>query len=138
MALKVPGDGENLLLEWAIKATTTPENLTLKLYKNDYTPADNSTAGDFTEADFTDYVAKTLERSGWDAVAQDANNKASIEYGTTQTWTCGATGNTVYGYYVVGATSGTLVWAERFATSRTLADGDQLSLVPRMTLKSEN
>lgn len=137
MALKVPASGENLLLTWAL-TDDTPENLTLKLYQNDVTPADDSVAGDFTEADFTDYSAKTLARSGWATVAQDVNDKASIQYDTTQSWTCGASGNTIYGYYVVGATSGTLVWAERFADSETLTNGVQLSLLPKFTLASES
>lgn len=107
MALKVTNSGELLLLMWAIKSTSTPENLTLKLFRTDVTPSDTSVAGDFTEANFTNYTAKTLSRSGWSDPSTVAG-KASITYSSAQSWTCGSTGNTVYGYYVVGATSGTL------------------------------
>lgn len=137
MALIVPASGENLLLTWALTDATT-ENLELKLFQSDISIDDESVAGDFAEADFSDYAEKTLNRSGWDSVSQDVNDKASIQYDTTQSWTCGATGNTIYGYYVVGATSGTLVWAEKFAESQVLTDGVQLSLLPRFTLASEN
>ena len=52
------------------------------------------------------------------------------QYGTAQSWTCGATGDTIYGYFIVGATSGKLICAEAFATPRTLASGDTLSITP--------
>lgn len=118
-------------------ALSVDENYTLKLYKSNTTPDQSSVAGDFTEADFTDYTAKTLTRTGWGA-ASTVSNKASATYGSAQTWTCGATGNTIYGYFVVGATSGTLLWAERFGTARVLADTDQLSFTPTFTLNSES
>lgn len=137
MALVVCNAGELKLLDWAIKDTSTPENLTLKLYKNDYTPVAASVAGDFTEADFTSYAAKTLTRSSWVAASTNGSGKAASSY-AAQSWVCGSTGNTVYGYFVVGATSGTLIWAEKFATARTLANGDTLNVTPSLTLSSEN
>ncbi|PQO33163.1 hypothetical protein C5Y96_09900 [Blastopirellula marina] len=138
MALVVPSSGENLILAWAL-TDATPENLTLKLFKNDITTIDGDTvAGDFTEADFTDYAAKTLTRDGWNSITQDANNKSLATYSSTQSWTCGTTGNTIYGYFIVGASSGTLVWAEKFATSTVLSENVQLSVLPKFTLSSEN
>lgn len=137
MALVFCNAGELLAIVWMLKSTTTPENLTLKLYKNDYTPDADSEAGDFTEADFTDYAAVTLERDDW-GTASTVGGKASIAYDSSpQTWTCGATGNTIYGYFVVGATSGTLIYAERFATPRPLSNGDTLNVQPVVTLNSE-
>lgn len=137
MALVFCNAGELLAIVWMLKSTTTPENLTLKLFKNDYTPVATSTAGSFTEADFTNYTPKTLSRDTW-GTASTVSGKASIAYDSSpQTWTCGATGNTVYGYYVVGATSGTLIYAERFTISRVLANGDTLNVQPVVTLNSE-
>jgi len=136
MALVVPNVGELKLLD-AATGKVAVENLTLKLYKNNYIPIAASVAGDFTEADFTDYVAKTLTTSSWGA-ATTVSSKASATYGSTQTWTCGASGNTIYGYYIVGASSGTLYWAELFASARILASTDTLNLTPVITLSSEN
>ncbi len=135
MSLVAANVGELLLLEWALKSTSAPENLTLKLFKNDYTPVAGSVAGNFTEANFTDYVAKTLSRASWGAPAI-VGGKAETQY-AQQSWTCGTTGNDIYGYYIVGATSGTLIWAERFAAMRPLAENDVLNLVPLLTLNSE-
>jgi hypothetical protein len=127
--------GELTLLDWLLKVTTTPENLTLKLFKNDYTPTATTTLGDLTECDFAGYSSKTLTRSSW-ASSTSVSGKAYSTY-PQQTWT-GTTGtaNTIYGYYVVGATSGTLLWAERLATPRSMADTVVYDLTPTMTLDS--
>lgn len=138
MALKVPTVGENLMLGWAISSTSVPEDLTLHLYQNDYTPVDGSVDTDFSEANFTNYTSKSLTRSGWNAVAQNSNAKAEIQYGTVQSWTCGATGNTIYGYYITGSTSGTLIWAERFGSAQVLVENEDLDLTIKLTLNSES
>ena len=138
MALVTPNEGELELLDKMLKdALSVDEGYTLKLYKNDYTPDQSSTGSSFTEADFTSYAAKTLTRTGWGA-ATTISNKASATYSAQQSWTCGTTGNTIYGYYIVAATSGKVLWAERFSSARTLANGDVLNLTPSITLNSEN
>lgn len=137
MALVTPAVGECELLDKCLKdALSVDESYTLKLYKTDVTPSGTSVAGDFTVADFTDYANKTLTRAGWSAAAT-VSNKAESEY-AQQSWTCGATGNTIYGYYVIGTTSGTLLWAEKFSSARVLAENDVLNLTPKFSLNSEN
>lgn len=117
---------------------STNEDFILKLYKNNYTPIAATTSADFTQADFTNYVVKTLARATWRA-AVTVSNKAESSYGTAPlSWTCGATGNTIYGYYVIGATSNVVCWAEKFGTSRVLAEDDVLNLTPKFTLSSES
>jgi len=135
MALVVCNAGEVKLLTLALKtALSVDESFTLHLYKNNYTPVATSAAGDFTVADFTGYTGKTLTRAGW-AAASSVTGTGTIVYGTPQTWTCGATGNTVYGVYILDA-SNALVWAEQFAVARVLADTDTLTYTPAMTLVS--
>jgi len=138
VALIVTNDGELELLDKALKdALSVDENLTLKLFKTDVTPTATSVEGDFTEADFTNYTSKTLTRAGWNAAAT-VGGKAEAEYGTVQTWTCGASGNTIYGYLIIGATSNVLLWAEKLATERVLSDGSTYNLTVKFTLNSEN
>lgn len=133
MALVIPDVGEVELLDKMLKdALSSDEDYTLKLYKTDVTPAESDTAGSYTVADFTNYVNKTLTRAGW-AGASTAGGTTSSSY-AQQSWTCGASGNTIYGYYVIGATSTVLLWAEKFATARVLASGDTLNLTPKMEL----
>ena len=43
---------------------------------------------------------------------------------------------TVVGYYIVGATSGNIYWAERIyaAAGQTFNNGDSLTVTPKITL----
>lgn len=148
MPLVVTNEGEVQLLS-ELLGQGTRSDWTLKLYKTNTTPAETDThvSPTGTEADFTNYASKTLTRSisgstwstpasgaptgGWSAesaVAESAYGSAA------QTWTCGATGNTVYGYRIHDATNSKLIGAELFGTARTLASGDTLNLTPRMGL----
>ena len=138
MALVVVNEGELELLDKCLKDTlSTDENMILHLYKNNYTPVAATTSTDFTEADFTNYVNKTLARTTWNA-AVTVSGKAESSYGSSPlSWTCGASSNTIYGYWVQGATSNKVLWAEQFGTARTLASSDILNLTPKFTLSSE-
>ena len=132
MSLIVPNSGEILLHTFAL----THEDLTLKLYKNDYTPTATSVVGNFTEADFTGYSAATLDKDDW-TIVTDGNSKASAT-NDAQSWTAAST-QTVYGYYVLSTSSATTVlWAERFGVARALTSGDQLTITPTITASSEN
>lgn len=133
MSLVCPDVGEVELLDKMLKdALSVDEDYTLKLFKTNVTPAESDTAGSYTVADFTNYVNKTLTRTGW-AGASTAGGTTSTTF-AQQSWTCGASGNTVYGYWVIGVTSTVVLWAEAFATARVLASGDTLNLTPRMEL----
>lgn len=139
MALVVPNNGELELLDKMLKdALSVNEDYILKLFGNDYTPDQSTTSTSLTEANFTNYAAKTLTRANWNS-AVTVSNKAQSSYGSAPlTWTCGTTGDEVFGYWVEGATSGTVLWAERFATSRVLSSTDILNLTPQMTCNSES
>lgn len=135
MTLWTPNLGQLQLLDKMLKkALSTDEGYYLKLYQNNYTPDANSAPGSFTEATFTNYAVMTLARATWNA-SVIVSGAAQTSYGSSPlSWTCGASGNTIYGYYVVGATSGVVLWAELFATSRVLANQDVLNLTPQFTL----
>ena len=108
MALKVNNSGELKLMQWALKDGTGLPDLTLKLYKNDYTPVDGSVASDFTAADFTGYSDKSLARGTWTDATTNGNGKAEMSY-TAQSWDASSS-QTVYGYYIVSDdTSGDLI-----------------------------
>lgn len=137
MAIIVPNEGKLELIEKMIKdALSTDESFSLRLYKNDFTASESVTLSDFTEADFDDYERKTLSRSGWNSASLNLAYEAEIEYSAEQSWTCGTTGGSVYGYYVVGSTSGKVLWYQEFNTSVTLANGDILKLTPTFALRS--
>lgn len=146
MALLVPREGDVQLLT-DLMGGGTLENWQLGLFHAGITPAETDTAATYTaqEAAFTGYARKTLTRSigptTWNTpVAQPPSGSPAwsgraqvghTQYGASpQSWTCGPTGDTIHGYFIVGAASGKLICAEAFATPRTLVNGDTLSLTP--------
>jgi hypothetical protein len=140
MALVVPNEGELELLKKLLINATDSENYLVRLYKNDPTLGNGTVLADFTQTTFTSYAEKTMVRgvagNCW-ATPSTVSDKAQSS-GTVQSWTCGATGDTIVGYYVVGSSSNKVLWAEKFSTARVLASGDILNLTPQFTLNSAN
>lgn len=135
MALVTPDEGETVLLGWMLKDGTPSDTTELWLYNNNYTPDSDSTFSSFTSAQFTGAVSKMITRTTWSAVYLNGT-AAEVSY-PTQSWTCGGTGDTVHGYYVIdNPTDTNVLWAEKFGTARTLADGDILNLTPKFNLDS--
>lgn len=129
MALNVPDVGENLILEMIVNKTA-PQNLVLKLYSNNITPSDTDTAGTYTESTFTGYAAITLTGASWGAASG-----GSISY-AQQTFTCsGAGSENCYGYFVVQASSGTLLYSERGTGVPFIITtiGDNVKITPTIT-----
>lgn len=128
----VPDVGEVAMLDNMFKGSA-PENLTLKLYTNNYDCVEGSIAGNFTECAISGYAAKTLTAGSWNA-ASTTTGTSSKTY-AAQTFNFTGTG-AVVGYFVVGAVSGTLYWAERLyaTTGQTFNNGDSLTITPKMQL----
>ena len=132
MSLLVPDVGERKFLNVAINGVAN-EDLTLKLYKNNYTPVEGSVAGDFTEATFTGYAAVTLARGSW-TVATVAGLTTAAYAQQAFTSSADQTLENEYGYFVVGASSGVLWWAERFTGGPfpIQFNGDQINVTPKI------
>ena len=130
MALNVPDVGENKILE-ALVNKTAPQDLVLKLYKNNVTPSDTDTAATYTEATFPGYAAINLGGASWNAAAA-----GSIAYSAQQTFTCsGVATDDIYGYFLVQLASGVLIWSERDASApfAIRVSGDAVKLTPTIT-----
>jgi len=93
---------------------TAPQNLTLRLYKNNVTPADgdNVNASGYTEATFTGYTSIGLTAASW--VITTADPAVASYAQQTFTSTLDQTPMAIYGYYVTRA-DGSLMFAERFS-----------------------
>ena len=129
MALLVPNTGESLVVGMIVNKTA-PENLVLKLFKSNTTPAEGDTAATYTEADFTGYSSATLTGASWTVTADTAAYaQQSFTSSATQTL------QNVYGYYLVQATSGVLIWAERFSDAPYAIsnNGDVIRVTPTIT-----
>ena len=146
MSLLVPHEGELQLLT-DLLGQGSREDWQLGLFNSNITPSEFDAAATYTahEATFTNYARKTLTRSigasTWNTPVSQApsgspawSSRSQVghsQYGSSaQSWTCGATGDTVYGYFVIGASSGKLICAEAFSTPRTLASGDTIQVQP--------
>jgi hypothetical protein len=132
MTLLVPSVGENMLLGMAL-GFNAQEDFSLKLFVNNVTPADTDVASTYTEMSTLGYAAKTLAKANW-SIAQ--NGGAAEGSYPEQTWTfTSGTAVTVYGYYVVGAVSGTLLYSELFGAAKVVQNtGDTIKITPKITL----
>lgn len=122
-SIVTPDEGELELMDKMLKdPLTTNEDYLLDLYQNNYTPVQGSTASDFTVSTFGGYGQKTLTRSGFNS-ATLVGDVAKSQYGTDQVWTCTSGSETAYGYLIRGATSGKVLWAQRFDNPRAMSAG---------------
>lgn len=112
-------------------------DMTLRLYQNDYTPLDTSDVSDFTEATFSGYAA--IATNAWGGAFLNASNITEIDE-TLRTFTHngGGTNNNIYGYYLTDA-GGNLTYAERYSGAPVAMDanGKTFSVVPRFTTQNQ-
>lgn len=112
-----------------------PDDLVLRLFKNDVCPAEAMDASAYEEAGFPGYYAVPLDGRQWavsdgpEAVAeyaQQAFTRARARAGEVEK---------VYGYYLTRASTGRVAWAERFEAPAEMAHADDRILVtPRIAL----
>lgn len=131
MALLVADAAEAVMLA-NILNKTAPQNLLLKLYTNDYTPVEGETEASYTEAAGFGYAALTLTGANW-TITPGAPSLASY---AQQTFTFSGALGLVYGYFVVQAVSGLIMWGERFTDGPyTIAQAeDQIRINPSLSL----
>jgi len=132
MSLLCPNVGEVQLLSLAL-GKASAENQTLKLFTNDKTPAEGDVAGDYTEASGSGYAAKTLTGANWSMATEDGVTTGA--YAEQEFTFTGALGD-VYGYFVVGATSEIILWAERFSDAPFNVKGSAtpIKITPKITM----
>jgi hypothetical protein len=133
MTLLVPNNGEGDMLA-AITAKAAAENLVLRLFKSNTTPAEGDTTASYTEADFTGYTPLTLTPASW-VVSEGAPSDATYPQVTFAS-TADQAAQSVYGYYLTRVTSGRIAWAERFADGpyAIVNNTDQIKVTPKITL----
>jgi len=134
MALVLPNQGEQIALE-ATAGKTAGQNLVLRLFKSNTTPGESDTEATYTEADFTGYSAITFTAANW---SFSGGSPSTLSYAQqTFTSSAGSQNQNVYGYYFTQATSGKLVWAERFSDGpyNIANNGDAIKITPQITLE---
>lgn len=131
MAALIPNVGEGDALSYFVNKSA-PENLILKLFKNDKTPAEDDVAGSYTECDFAGYSAITLAGASWTVTEGAPSNASYAQQVFTNT---AAVAQSVYGYFLVRATSGRIAYAERFTGAPFVVQnsGDEIKITPTIT-----
>lgn len=131
MPALIPNVGEGDALSFFVNKAA-PTNLILKLFKNDKTPAEGDVAADYTECDFDGYAPVTLTGANW-AVTEGAPSSAS--YAQQVFTNAGTVAQSVYGYYLVRASTGRIAYAERFTGAPFVVQntGDEIKITPTIT-----
>lgn len=134
MALIVPDVGEVALLD--VLTASWGNTLVMKLFQNNYTPVDGTELTDLTEADFDGYSPIVL--TGWTAAATVGGKAQSEALEVEFEHDGGATGNTVYGYWVEDQ-AGFLLWVERDPNGPVTMDNasHRYRITPKLTLATE-
>ena len=132
MTLRIPDASEASLLGMAL-GKTAMELFSLRLYTNNITPGEADVTATYTQATGNGYAAVSLTAANW-VLTNGAPCSAAYPQ-VTFSFT-GAAGN-IYGYFVVGATSGLLLWAERFGDGpyNITQSGDSIKVTPVITLQ---
>jgi len=132
MALVVPNNSESIMLQY-ITNNDAPENLVIRLYANDVTPDENSTVNTFTEVTGNGYSSQNLMPGSWNF---EIGKPCGAQH-TEVIWNLSADVGPVYGYYIIRATGGELMWAERFPKGPFVVDtnGDEIRVKPILTLE---
>jgi len=133
VSLVLVNQGEDLALK-ALVNHTAPQNLVLRLFKSNTTPAETDTEATYTEADFTGYSSATLTGSSWSTSGTAPTQAAYAQQSFTSS--AGSQNQDVYGYYVTQVTSGKLMWAERFSNApfNIANNGDVIKVTPQITM----
>lgn len=131
MAMTFANTGEVTALNYLVNKTA-PENLVYKLFANNITPSETDTAATYTEAAGGGYASQTLTGANWTVTggAPSVASHAQLTYTFTGALT---TNTTIYGYFVVRATTGDLVCAETFTSFTPATNGDNIKLTPQIT-----
>ena len=133
MTIVVPNTGEAIALEYLVNKDA-PENLVLRLFVNNITPAETDTAVTYTECAEAGYAAITLTGASWNTTP---GAPSDVTYNAQQTFTFTGTpptGQTIYGYYYTRLTSADLVAAELAGTPFTVANtNDTVKITPSIT-----
>lgn len=109
MTIQISSTGASNALSYFVGTSTNTETLILKLYSNNVTPGPTTALADFTEVSGGGYAEKLLSASDWNVTGASATTSA-------QTFTFTAAVGDVYGYYLVGSTSGSLIASEKFTS----------------------
>jgi hypothetical protein len=132
MPLVIQNNAEGDALEYFVNKLA-PQDLVLRLFKNNVTPAETDAAAAYTEADFLGYGSAALAGANW---TKTEGAPSDVQY-AQQTFTSNAAQATqnVYGYFYTRSVSGRVAGAERFSDAPVpiTNNGDNIKITPKIT-----
>ena len=133
MAVVFTQAGEVIALQNIVNAAS-PQTLVLRLYSNNQTPSGLDTAGNYTELSGYGYSGVTLTPGSFTFATGTPCTATYPQISFTFT---GAAGY-IYGYFVTQASSGNLVFANRFTNApiQIANNGDQIRVT--LTIQLQN
>lgn len=140
MALVLLKDGRAAMLEALLGIFVPPVSMTVRLFKNDLTPArpDSPDLYILGECTFTGYVRQVVPV--WSPVTESVYVASSQAFPVIfQAATPILVGNTVYGYFVSPTDDlSQVLWAERFALAPYLMNTAGQTLLLYLTLSEQS
>ena len=129
MAIQISSDGAEIILKSITGVSTSTETLKMKLYSNNYTPTTLSKLADFTEVTGGGYAEKSLPASNWTITGNAIST-------SPQLFTFTSNIGQIYGYYLIGATSGKLIASEKFTSGpfNIAANGDSITVTATISV----
>lgn len=129
MAIQISSDGAEVILKALTGVSSSIETLKLKLYSNNFTPTALSVLTDFTEVTGGGYAEKSLSTSAWSMTGNAIST-------APQLFTFTSNIGSVYGYYLVGATSGKLIASEKFTSGpfNVASNGDSITVTATISV----
>jgi hypothetical protein len=131
MKMVIPNFGK---LQWLARAMGTPgavvEDYSVRLYINDYTPTFASETPNFVEAFFGGYARVTLTPADFDEPVLFGNSAKCVTDETVAFTSADPFAQTAYGWFMVGATTGICLAAQRFDVPRVISLPLTEQLVP--------
>lgn len=132
MSLLSPNIGQVLLLRYMLN-NTAANNVELRLYTNNLTPAFSDVLASYVESSASGYNGITLTGAAWTVATTSATTVANF---AQQTFSY-STSESVFGYFVTSQGKGQVLWAERFSGAVPFnlpASGGSISISSRVTL----
>tara|TARA_R110000782_G_scaffold29061_3_gene72545 strand:- start:85 stop:489 length:405 start_codon:yes stop_codon:yes gene_type:complete len=113
---------------------SAPESLVLRLYSNNITPNKLDVVGDYTEVSGNGYSEVTLDPTQF---SFNTGDPSSAAYPQITFLFTGNAGN-VYGYFVVRAVTGDLIFSNRFSNApiSIANNGDEIRVTLSITLNN--
>jgi len=133
MAIVIQNGAESNALQLYTNKIATGQDLSLRLFQNNITPAEGDVVGGYTIATFTGYASLTLTGSSWTISGTAPTQIAYAQ--RTFTSSADQTLQNIYGYYYVRASAGDIMGAERFTSAPFPIEnnGDEIRITPQIT-----